>query len=172
MRHPLKALWERPITERWHALTLAALTLIAAGTLLSLTTPHPTPVSRSHPTSHATRTQAIPYRSSRQTLPLAAARAARVFLTGYLAYTTGHATVSHIHDAAPNLQRALKAQPSPIPPAARTRRPRVLALRPVETPRGIQFAALVNDGTLIDYPIGVQLLAHDGRWLVARVVGE
>lgn len=172
MRHPLKALWERPITsrERWHALTLAALTLITTGTLLSLTTPHP--ASRSDPTSHAARTQASPHRASRQTVPPAAARAARVFLTGYLAYTTGHTPASQIRDAAPSVLSALQAQTSPIPPAARAHRPRVIALRPVNTPSGIWFAALVNDGTLIDYPIGVQLGLHGGRWLVARVVGE
>lgn len=171
MRRRYLALRDQPITDqgRWPALTLAALTLIAAGVLLSLTAPHPT-AHRAQPPQANT---AHPRRVSRPANPQllkAAAGTARVFLTGYLAYIYGHTTASHAKDTTTRLGRALQAHPPVVSPAMRARHPRVVSLDATPTASGaLKVTALVNDGELIDYPIRLLLTPHDGRPLVSAL---
>ena len=53
----------------------------------------------------------------------------------------------------------------------RARRPRVLALPARPPPRGRSGERVVNDGGLVDYPIGLLLAAHGGRLLVSGLEG-
>ena len=54
----------------------------------------------------------------------------------------------------------------------RARRPRVVALRSTPAPSGLlRVSAVVNDGGLVDYSIGLLLAAHGGRLLVSGLEG-
>ena len=54
----------------------------------------------------------------------------------------------------------------------RARRPHVLALRSTPARSGLlRVSAVVNDGGLVDYSIGLLLAAHGGRLLVSGLEG-
>jgi hypothetical protein len=102
---------------------------------------------------------------------LSAARdRARRFLRGYLAFSYGHGRVSEIRDADPRLLRALRGQR--VPPAARKRRPRIVALRLQESASGVaQATATVADGSAIGYPLVFYLERRPRVWVVTRLAG-
>jgi hypothetical protein len=100
---------------------------------------------------------------------VSAARApARRFLEGYLAFSYGHGRLSAIADADRQLLRALQGQR--VPPAARKRHPRILALRVEESAPGVARAtATIADGRAIRYPLVFYLDRRPAGWLVTRL---
>jgi len=172
----LTSLRDRPIAESERAGAMATVTmlLLAAAILLALSRPsaqpgrtsqrHPGPsVVQSAPASRAGASESV-------TAPLTpgVARAADLFLAGYLGYLYGHAPASRVKGATAALVRSLGADPPRVSPAMRTRQARVLALRTIPAPPGlVGVSALVNDGGLIDYSIGLRLAPHDDRLLVS-----
>jgi hypothetical protein len=93
---------------------------------------------------------------------------ARRFLQGYLAFSYGHGWVSRIRAADPRLLRALASQR--VPPAARRRRPRIVALRVQESAPGVAEAtAMIADGSGVRYPLVFYLERRSRGWLVTRL---
>lgn len=93
---------------------------------------------------------------------------ARRFLRGYLVFSYGHGRVSAIGDADPQLLRSLAGQR--VPPAARTRRPRIVALRMEESARGVvQATATIADGSGVRYRLVFYLERRSRGWLVTRL---
>lgn len=151
---------DRPIAERERhgALAATAAVLLAATVLLAVTRPT-TPHT---PTRHATATSTPP-----QGARPSSVEAGDVFLAGYLAYAYGHAPASQIRYATPALIVSLAAHQPRVPPGMRARQPRVLELRATPAPAGLLgVRAVVNDGGLIDYPVGLLLAFRGGRLLV------
>jgi hypothetical protein len=178
----LTSLRDRPIAESERGAAMATVTvlLIAAAILLVLTQPggrsrrtsqrHSAPsVVQSAPVSRARASESV-------TAPLTpgVARAADLFLAGYLAYIYGHAPASQIKGATTALVRSLGADPPRVSPAMRTLKARVLALHTIPAPSSglVGLSALVNDGGLVDYSIGLLLEDHAGRLLVTGLEGE
>ena len=171
----VRRLRERPITgrERHTAMSAVAVVLTAATILLTAIRPAAQP----HP--RTPRPAALAARASRPTTPNGrapvvagvAVRVAREFLTGYLAYLYGHAPATDIHAVTPALARSLLAHPPLVSPAAHTRHPRVLSLRPAPAPAGLGVSALVNDGELASYPLVLLLARENDTLLVSAVQG-
>ncbi len=178
----LGSLRDRPIAESERGAAMATVTvlLIAAALLLALTQPggrsgrraaqrHAAPsVVRSAPSERARAPE-----NGVVLLTPGTARAADLFLAGYLGYLYGHIPASQVKGATPALLRSLQADPPRVSPAMRTRRARVLALHTVPAPRGlVKVSALVNDGGLVDYSVGLLLALRDGRLLVSGLEGS
>lgn len=99
-----------------------------------------------------------------------ARRAASRFLAVYLRFAYGRARSSSVPAVAPSLGRQLARDGSRVPPVARSRRPRVLALIAVaRTPRVVIAIALIEDGGITAY--AVRVTVREGRlgWLVSGV---
>ena len=167
----LTSLRDRPIAESERGAAMATVTvlLIAAAILLVLSRPggRPRRTSRRHPAPSVVQSAPAPRAraSENVTAPLtpAVARAADLFLAGYLAYLYGHAPASQIKGATRRSLRSLRADPPRVSPGMRARQARVLALHTIPAPSGlVGVSALVTDGGLVDYPIGL-LLARPGR---------
>jgi hypothetical protein len=184
----LTGLRDRPIGERERrgALAIVLVLLIIATALLLLTRPAPHRAT----TRHATATVTIAAPPHAQT-PMkgapsddtpspagqapspAVASTSRAFLTGYLAYIYGRAPASQIKNITPALIASLQAHPPRVSPAMREHVPRIVGLHAVHAPAGlIGVQALINDGGLIDYPIGLLLKDQGGLLLVSEVDGE
>jgi hypothetical protein len=163
---------DRPIAEHERRTAMAAVVVIlgAVTALLALT----------QPASQAR----YPTRSTPPSPPLATAEShtsasateakptAERFLAGYLSYVYGRTSARQIKDATPALIRSLQAYPPRVPPAARARHPRVLSLHPTAAPAGeVAVSAVVNDGGLIDYSVGLILASDHGRLLVTGLEG-
>lgn len=177
----LTSLRDRPIAESERNAAMATVTvlLIATAILLALTQPdgpprrtlqHPAAsIVQSTPSLHARASESV-------TAPLTprVARAADMFLNGYLDYLYGHTPASRIKGATTTLARSLQADPARVSPVMRARKAHVLALHTVPAPSGlVGVRALVNDGGLVDYQIGLLLLApRDGRLLVNGLEGS
>jgi len=182
----LAALRDRPIAERerHHALLAVAALLIVTTTLLALTSPRQNPPRRTHgadiparayvsqPVSHGAGTaRTIPGEST--IAPAAALGTARVFMEGYLAYLYGHAPASVVRDATRALVLSLEAHPPRVSLDMRARQPRVLALHQTPAPPGqAAVDAVVNDGGLENYLVGLLLARRDGRLLVTGLESE
>jgi len=176
----LTSLRDRPIAESECGAAMATVTvlLIAAALLLALSRPggRPRPTSPRHPAPSVVRS-APPLHtraSENVTAPLTpeVARAADLFLAGYLGYLYGHSPASQIEGATSALIRSLRAHPTRISPGMRSRQARVLALHATPAPSGlVGVSALVTDGGLVDYPIGLLLAPRDGRLLVSGLEG-
>jgi hypothetical protein len=167
---------ERPITERRRALAIVAVLLAAGAILLAATRPsQPRAVPQRATTSLDSARPAVPAGpDAASAAPVApgAARAARRFLAGYLAYLYGHAPAAAVTAAVPALMRTLRTRPPLVSPAMRARRPRVLALRPTSASAGrVGVSALVNDGELADYSVGLLLERGHRRLLIDAVEG-
>jgi hypothetical protein len=180
MRAWLTSVRDRPIAERERRTALAAVAvLLAASTIVLAATrpatqtrhllpprPATSPASASRPSTpagHATLLVSV--------APVAA-RTARGFLAGYLAYLYGQAPATAIGDGSPLLLRSLRAHPPLVSPAMRARHPRVLSLHATLAPAGLLgVSALVNDGELVSYPVGLLLAPEHGRLLVSAVEG-
>jgi hypothetical protein len=172
----LTSLRDRPIAESERTAAMATVTvlLLAAALLLALSRPsnRPRPTPLRHPgPSIAQRTLSVVAQATESgtaQLTPQVARAADRFLAGYLGYTYGHARASAIVGATPALLEALRSSPPRVSPGMRVRRPHVVALHSTPAPSGVlRVSAVINDGGLVDYSIGLLLAAHDGRLLVS-----
>jgi hypothetical protein len=165
---------DRPIAEHERRTAIAAvLALLAAVTVLFTLTQPATQTSHTAPVfSRVAQTKPDGTVEAHTLTTPEAERAARGFLAGYLAYTYGRAPASQITDASRSLIDSLEADPPRVPPAARARRPRVLSLHPTIAPAGeITTTAVVTDGGLIDYQIGLRLTSEHGLLLVTGLEG-
>jgi hypothetical protein len=174
----LTSLCDRPIagSERATAMVTVTVLMVAAAILLTLSQPH----GQSRQSSSLRSvprivqgTSASRVRISEESTTLLTSRVARaadLFLTGYLGYLYGHAPVAAIEGATPALLRSLRAQPARMSPGMLGRRPRVVALRSSPATAGLLgVSALVNDGGVVDYSIGLHLALHRGRLLVSAL---
>jgi hypothetical protein len=178
----LISLRDRPIAESERGAAMATVTvlLIAAAILLALSRPggqpprtsqrHPAPsVVQSAPSLHARASE-----DSTASLTPGVARAADLFLAGYLGYLYGHAPASQVKGATAALLHSLEDHPPRISPGVRSREARLVSLHttPAPTASGlVGVSALVNDGSLVDYSIGLLLAPRDGRLLVSGLEG-
>jgi hypothetical protein len=172
----LTSLRDRPIAESERAAAMATVTvlLLAAALLLALSRPSngPRPTLQRHPgPSVAQRTLPVVARATESgtaQLTPQVERAADLFLAGYLGYIYGRARASAIGGATPALLESLRSSPPRVSPGMRTRRPHVVSLRSTPARSGLLLvSAVINDGGLVDYSIGLLLAAHDGRLLVS-----
>jgi hypothetical protein len=166
---------DRPIAEheRHAAMAAVVLLLTTVAVLLALTQPA-TQASRAAQGSPRIAEMIPGATVERRTVALAheAERVAERFLTGYLAYTYGREPATRITGASRPLIRSLQAHLPRVPPAARARHPRVLSLHPRAAPTSeVAVSAVVNDGGLIDYSVGLVLASEGGRLLVTGVEG-
>jgi hypothetical protein len=177
----LRSLRDRPIAdgERGAAMATVTVLLIAAAILLVLFGPggRSRRTSRRHPAPGVVHSAPAPRARASEngtaSLTPGVARAADLFLTGYLGYLYGHAPASQVKGARTALVRSLGADPPRVSPAMRTRQARVLALHTIPAPSGlVGVSVLVNDGGLVDYSIGLLLEDHSGRLLVTGLEGE
>ena len=130
-----------------------------------------TTLGAEHRSAHAHTSGANAESSTAPLTPLVT-RAADLFLAGYLGYIYGHAPASAIDGATPALLRSLRAQPTRVSPGMRARQPHVLALRSTPARSGpLLVNAVINDGGLVDYSIGLLLAVHGGRLLVSGLEG-
>ncbi len=103
--------------------------------------------------------------------PVAASAAIRVahsFLSGYLEYAYRGAPAEKVSDAT----RALSASLADHPPRALSTQqstPRVIALH---LSGQLAVTAVLNDGGIVNYTVGLVLTRLDGRLVVARVESE
>ncbi len=175
----LTSLRDRPIAESERAAAMATVTvlLLAAAILLALSRPSngPRPTPQRHPgPSVVQRTLPVVAQateSSTAQLTPQVARVADLFLAGYLGYIYGHAPASAIGGATPALLESLRSSPPRVSPGMRVRRPRVVALHTSASSGLLRVSAVVNDGGLVDYSIGLLLAAHGGRLLVSGLEG-
>jgi hypothetical protein len=175
----LTSLRDRPIAESQRRTAMAAVAVLLAATALLLaltrpdgqrqrTTERPSPSpSRSASAIHAQAPE-----TSTAALTPRIARAADLFLAGYLAYLYGHTPASQIKDATAALLHSLEAHPPRVSPGMRSREARLVSLHPTQAPAGLLgVSALVTDGGLVDYPIGLLLAPRGGRLLVSGLDG-
>lgn len=170
----LGSLASRPIGERErHALLAVVVTLLACAAVLLAASRPATPHEPAAPRATTPLKRAAPVaRPTGNTARVApvVARVARRFLTGYLAYLYGHGRAWAITGATPSLERSLRAQVPLVSPAMRRRYPRVLSLRPIPAPAGmVGVSALIGDGELASYMVGLLLAREHGRLLVCTV---
>lgn len=174
----LTRLRDRPITERERrtATAVVSVLLAAAAILLAAGRPagkphhHVAPRRSAPPAAVASRAPA----PAGGALPIAptASRTAREFLAGYLAYLYGHAPAVSIKDATPALVLSLRAHPPLVSPSMRALDPRVRSLHTAPASAGlIGLSALVNDGELASYHVGLLLASRHGRLLVSALEG-
>jgi hypothetical protein len=155
--------------ERHTAIT-AVVVLLGAAVLLTLTQPTSQTSSRALHSAQTTRPALVEHRTL--ALTPEADKVAERFLAGYLAYTYGQAHASRITSASRALILSLEAHSPRVPPAARARHPRVLSLHVAAAPTGeVVVRAVVNDGGLINYPVGLLLGSEHGRLLVTGLEG-
>ncbi len=168
---------DRPLAEheRRTALALTAAVLIAAALLFANTrqlahdTHAPAAVKTTATVTLHPR-QPTPESSADKKLPPIAAATSRAFLAGYLAYTCGGAPASQITDATRALLTALAEHPPRVSPAMRSEHARVVELHSAPAPSGeVGVSAVVNDGGLIDYTLGLILASQGGRLLVSAL---
>jgi hypothetical protein len=170
---------DRPIAESERRTAMAAVAVLLAATalLLALTRPDGPPrrtierpsrsLARSAPAVHAQAPQ-----TSTAPLTPAVARTARLFLAGYLAYLYGHTPASQIKGATPELVHSLEDHPPRVSPGVRSREARLVSLHTTPAPSGLLgVSALVTDGGLVDYSIGLLLASRGGRLLVTGLDG-
>lgn len=163
---------DRPIAEHERRTAMAAVVVLltAVAVLLTLTQPA-SQASDSARRSARITTGAAVQRNAPAFTP-EVERVAQRFLASYLAYTYGQAPASRITDAPRSLIASLEAHPPRVPPAARARRARIVSLRPATAPTGeITLTAVVNDGGLIDYSLGLLFTSEHGRLLVTGLDG-
>ena len=175
----LTSLRDRPIAESERRAAMAAVVVLLTATalLLALTRPghRPRPTTARQSASlvgRASAAQSSAREATAAPLTPALARAARLFLAGYLGYLYGHTPARQVKGATASLLRSLEAHPPRVSPSMRSRAPRLLSLHTAPAPSGVGVSALVNDGGLVDYPIGLVLTPHGGRLLVAGLDGQ
>lgn len=175
----IRMLRDRPIaeSERGAAMATVAVLLAATALLLALTRPGSQPrrsaerrsssLVRSTPAVHAQ----APATSTAPLTP-AVTRTSRLFLAGYLAYLYGHTPASQIKASTAALLHSLEDHPPRISPGVRSREARLVSLHTTPAPSGLLgVSALVTDGGLVDYAIGLLLASRGGRLLVSGLDG-
>jgi hypothetical protein len=161
----LRALDELPRGVR--RLLAAVVSLLLLGVLIAAVALAPSPERPVRRPSTGVRGR---IQSPREPGVSAARAPARRFLEGYLAFSYGHGRLSSIRDADPQLLRALTGQR--VPPAARKRHPRILALRVQESAPGVaQATATIVDGSGVRYPLVFYLERPSRGWVVTRLAG-
>lgn len=119
-------------------------------------------------TSHRRLTSTAGSSRAAVLLTPAAARVARRFLAGYLAFIYGHASASWITDATPQLKRSLQTSPPVLTPAVRERHARILRLSGTPARAGrLGVSARINSGQLPDYTLGLLLGSEHHHLLVS-----
>ncbi len=165
MRGLFPSLLERPINdrERPRLLLIIAAGLSTVALLLPSNRPtrHTAPLATRHEVSVAASGTPAPE----------AKRASETFLAGYLDFVYRHGSAGSIRDATGGLMRSLQAHPARVSPAMLAAHPRVLSLTtaPTALNGAVTVRAVVNDGGLVDYTVGLQLSPLAGRLLVASV---
>jgi hypothetical protein len=168
----MRAQRDRPIAEHERRAAMAVVVALLAAAALLLTLTQPVSQARRVTPSVELAHEGARTVSDPGVLIPEARQSAERFLAGYLGYAYGHSPASWIADASRSLIQSVEAQPPRVPPAARARHPRVISLQLRVAPAGtVAVSAVVNDGGLIDYTIGLTLTANDGRFLVTRLVG-
>jgi hypothetical protein len=171
---------DRPLaeSERRAAMAVVVVLLAATALLLALTRPdgqRQLAIERPSPSPARSASAARAHAPETSTAPLTPgiARAADLFLAGYLAYLYGHTPASQIKDATAALLHSLEAHPPRVSPGMRSREARLVSLHTTQAPSGLLgVSAVVTDGGLVDYPIGLLLLApRGGRLLVSGLDG-
>ncbi len=163
---------DRPIAEHERRAAMAVVVVLLGAVALLFTLTQPASQARRVTGRVEQAAPGAPAASDPGALTLEARETAERFLAGYLGYAYGHNTPSRIKGASPSLIRSLESQPPRVPPAARARRPRVISLRATAAPAGeVAVSAMVNDGGLIDYTIGLTLTRQGGRLLVTGLDG-
>jgi hypothetical protein len=100
-------------------------------------------------------------------------RTARHFLGAYLPFLYGRGPASAIEPATVELRGRLVRSRVRVPPAARLRYPRIVALRPRPAGGGrFAVSARVEDGGTARYPIELVVARRDGRWRVVEAGGH
>jgi hypothetical protein len=141
----------------------------------------PTPV-RTRRTHHQPRTASSRVRTTRflqrhaGAAPpgqLARARSvARRFLVGYLRFAYGEAPASSVRAMAPALHRRLRGHRALVAPVERRRHPHIVSLMATSQARGVVLAtALVDDGGIANYAVGVTLREIRSGWVVSALDG-
>lgn len=166
----LRQLAERPIAEdeRRAAFLIAAAIVLAAATLLLIggggSLPSPTTTS-----TPATPPAAGPPPTAQRSAPEAAAVH---FLGGYLPFLYGQGKARSIRAATPQLVERLVRSRVRVPPAARTRDPRLEAIGGLSgAGRRALVRARVGDRA-VSYTLALAVVRRSGRWLVQSVGAE
>jgi hypothetical protein len=95
------------------------------------------------------------------------------FLRGYLAYSYGRGHLRAIPAADPKLLAALDRAHPRVPPAARTRRPRITTLQVLpQAPGTAQATATITDGSGLQYPLVFYLDRRPSGWIVTRLADD
>ncbi len=177
----LASLRDRPIAEHERRTAMVTVVALLAATALGLAFSQPGGESGSasgrevHNVVGGARLARGASGAATTTAPLipAVRAAAERFMAGYLSYVYGHTPASRVQGASASFSRSLEADPRRVPPGVRALKARVVALRSAPAPVGlVGVSALINDGGLVDYPIGLLLSSKDGRLLVTGLAGE
>jgi len=170
---------DRPIAEHERRGAMAAVTVLsAAALLLALTQPNSPHQRAAHGQYQAAAGSAPGPRAlgaQERTTPLTPVieEAADRFLAGYLSYAYGHAPASQIKGATTGLLRSLQEHPPRVPPGMQQLKPRLLSLHTIPVGPGlVGVSALVTDGRVVDYRVGLLLSPQGGRLLVSGLDGE
>jgi hypothetical protein len=106
-------------------------------------------------------------------VPEGVERAARRFLRAYLPFVYGRGPARAIQPATAALRARLARSRVRVPPAARRRYPRVVALRLRAAAAGrFAVSARIEDGGQARYPIELVAARRDGRWRVVEAGGH
>ncbi len=175
----LTRLRDRPIAEGERRTTMTAVVVLLAASALLLALTRPSPRAPRHVEraassflEHAAAVHAPPFVAGAAPLTPGVARAARLFLSGYLGYLYGHTPASRIKGATAGLLHSLEDHPPRVPPGAQARGTRLLSLHSAPAPPGLAgVSAVINDGGLVDYPIRLLLARRGGRLLVTELGG-
>lgn len=164
---------DRPTAGRARSTaTVCGLLLALAAAGLILTSPtHPSTVPGTQPARTTTHTITASGEAIRRWTPADAAAAGvsvRTFLGGYLPYLYGQAPAGQVKDATAGFVGALKRERRMVPPGIRALHPRVVAIGVSPQAAGHAIAsAMVSDGEVVRYPIGLALTQTARRWLVS-----
>lgn len=143
----------------------AALLVVSAGLLLSLPDQAPLELEGPVASPRAVAPKRLESSAPRLEQPR---RAARRFLGGYLALVTGRGSVASIPAASPALAARLKS-PLRVPPASRSRRPKLAGLSSRQIgPELVAVTATITTAG-ISFSLALTVARQQGRWLVVEV---
>ena len=166
----LGEIWTRPIPAERSLVAFAAVavTLIVAATvLISIPSRDPGELS-----SEAMVVDAVPALPNRgEQLERTIERGAREFMVGYLALIAGQGEPHQVTFATPELKGQLN-RPARVPPAARHRDQRVTDARAHLASAGRASVTVAVEVDRIAFPVILQMVLEDGRWLVEKVGAE
>lgn len=172
MTRRLGSLRDRPVSEdERRAAVLAVLVIVLCAVALLGVARDPSPeTARPSLRAHATAPAApAPVPSATAG---AALRVADRFLSGYLAYAYRGAPAAKVSDATRALLASLENHPPRVLPTDESA-PRVIELRPAVQPSGqLAVTAVLSDGGIVDYTLGLALTRVHGRLVVARLESQ